>query len=300
MMIWMFSLIADWKDTHLERNALIGVSIMLVVAVANTIDTLIVRVLAGQVSPFFMAFTRAAFGLLAMLPWILRRPEILVTRRYGLHLLRAGLKLASLLLLFLALAQAPLVMVTAIGYAAPVFVSIGAWIVLRERPRALRILAVIIGFGGVLVLLNPRGASFEPALLFAFASALLLAAIQLMLKVMGARESSETLVAWNLIATVPIALIPAIWFWATPTPVEWALLALQGAIGAFNQLMVTRAFQYADASLIAPIDFIRLPLIAAAAWWAFGETVGMTAWIGSTIILVSTILMALSTRRISA
>ena len=296
----MFSLIADGKDTHLERNALIGVAIMLVVAVANTIDTMIVRVLSGQVSPFFMAFTRAAFGLLAMLPWILRRPDILTTRRHGLHILRAALKLASLVLLFVALAQAPLVMVTAIGYAAPVFVSIGAWVILRERPRALRIAAVVIGFVGVLVLLNPRGASFEPALLFAFASALLLAAIQLMLKVMGASESSETLVAWNLIATVPIALIPAAFFWANPTPIEWALLALQGAIGAFNQLMVTRAFQYADASLIAPIDFIRLPLIAAAAWWAFGETVGLTAWIGSTIILVSTILMALSTRRISA
>lgn len=281
-----------------DRAAVLGVSLMLLVAVINAVDAVVVRMLAGEIHPFVIGFTRASFGLAAMLPWMLSRPGLLVTRAYGLHILRAALKLGSLVALFAAIAGAPLASVTAIGFAAPIFVSVGAWVIFREQPRGVRILAAVLGFVGVLAILRPGAVppGVGAALLLALLWALLTATIQLMLKVMGRSENAETLVAWNLIVTVPLALGPALWFWTPPTAAQWGLLAFQGALGAINQAAVTRAFQLADASLIAPIDFLRLPMVALLAYVLFGEVAGMATWIGASLIFVAVALIALTAK----
>ena len=282
-----------------DGSALMGVLLMLLVALMSAADAVVVRLLAGEIHPFVIGFTRVSFGLLAMLPWILRRPEMLRTRRIGVHVLRAALKLGSLVALFAALAGAPLASVTAIGFAAPIFVSVGAWFLLSEQPQSLRVLAAVLGFVGVVTILWPamHGGAAAVALWLALLSALLTATIQLILKVMGRTDRAETLVAWNLIATVPLALGPALWFWTQPTVSQWALLAFQGGLGALNQGCVTRALQLADASLVAPIDFLRLPLVAALAYMFFGEVAVMATWIGASFIVVAVVLMALTTGR---
>ena len=283
-----------------KNPALTGVALMTLVALINAVDACIVRLLSSEVHPFVMGFTRTLFGALAMLPMILRRPGLLGSHWRGLHLLRAVLKLGSLVTLFGALAGAPLATVTAIGFAAPLFVMLGAWLWLAERPHPLRLLAVALGFVGIVVILGPDLAAPQGGigvfLLLALASAVMTAAIQLLLKVMGRRDGAATLVAWNLILTVPIAAIPAALTWSPIGGGIWALLALQGAIGAANQALVTQALQMADASLIAPLDFLRLPLVAALAYVAFGETVGAAVWIGAPLILAASLLIGATAR----
>ncbi|MGP6086365.1 DMT family transporter [Antarctobacter jejuensis] len=281
-----------------DRSELAGVSLMLLASGLGAVDAALIKLMSGGVHPFVMGFTRSLFGLLVVLPWILSRPGILKSNYRFRHVLRAALKLASLLAYFVAFATAPLANVTAIAFTAPIFVTVGAWVFLGETPRALRIAAVAIGFVGVLIVLSPgRGAGVSSGLLFALLGALLTALIQLILKPMSARDSTETLVAWNLIATVPIAAIPALFVWQTPTGTEWMLLALQGALGALAMGCVTRAFYYAEASLIGPVDFLRLPFVAVLGYFFFGQVVQMSTWIGGMVIFVATILMARSARR---
>lgn len=279
------------------QRALIGVAIMALVALGGALDSVIVRLMAGEVHPFVIGFTRAAFGLLAMLPLILRRPAMLKTQARAGHLLRAALKLASLVAVFSALQAAPLATVTAIGFAAPLFVTLGAWLFLSERPGPLRLAGLGLGFFGILTILAPSlGLGQGQALLLALLGAALTATIQLMLKVMGRADRADTLVAWNLILTVPLAAIPAWLFWTWPTPGQWLLLALQGAIGTFSQLGVTRAFQLADASLVAPVDFLRLPFVAAMGLTFFAQVPPITTWIGAMLIFTAILLMAASAR----
>ena len=71
---------------------------------------------------------------------------------------------------------------------------------------------------------------------------------------------------------------------------------MQGVMGALAMAMITRAFSLADASLISPIDFLRLPLIAILAYWIFGQEFEVTTWMGGAMIFVATLLMARSTR----
>jgi len=290
--------VADWLRTNdSDRAAALGMALMLLVAVISAVDAVIIRLVSPSVHPFVIGFTRSLFGLLVVSPWILARPAVLYSQYRCRHVLRAALKLASLIAFFAAFAVAPLADVTAIAFTAPIFVTVGAWIFLAERPRAQRIAAVLIGFVGVLIVLRPAQHSDLPTgLLFALAGALLTAVIQLILKPMSGRDSTETLVAWNLIVTVPLAAIPAVVVWETPSLEQWALLALQGALGALNMWLVTRAFSLAEASLIVPIDFLRLPIVAALAFAIFGQSAPLSTWIGGVAIFVATLLMAGSAR----
>ncbi|OOY14340.1 MULTISPECIES: DMT family transporter [unclassified Thioclava] len=282
----------------IDARALLGMTLMAVVAVGAALDAVIVRHLAGAVHPFQMGFTRVLFGLIAVLPLIVRRPGVLRSEARTAHLVRAALKLGALVTLFAALQAAPIATVTAITFAAPLFVTLGAWLLLSERPGRLRISGLGVGFAGIVVILGPAmGLGAGQALLLALLSALLTAAIQLILKTMGRRDGADTLVVWNLILSVPLALIPAVAVWSWPTPEQWALLALQGVIGAYSQLGVTRALQLADASLVAPIDFLKLPLVAVAGWLFFAEVPRFESWIGAGFILVSILLLAASSRK---
>ncbi|MSU88805.1 EamA family transporter [Rhodobacteraceae bacterium 2CG4] len=285
------------KASDTDRAAVLGVILMLLVAVLNAIDAVIVRSVSPDVHPFVIGFTRALFGLLVFLPWILMRPGVLRSGYRWMHVVRAALKLGSLVAFFAAFALAPLADVTAIAFTAPIFVTIGAWAFLSERPQAARVLAVIAGFAGVVIILRPgQHDGIPPGLLFALLGALLLSIIQLILKPMSARDRTETLVAWNLIVTVPIAAVPAALVWVTPTAEQWLFLAAQGVIGALNMGLVTRALSLADASLIVPFDFLRLPVVAALAYLFFGELVPLQTYVGGAVIFAASLMMARTAR----
>jgi drug/metabolite transporter (DMT)-like permease len=280
-----------------DRSAAIGVALMLLVALFTALDSVIVRLVSPDIHPFVIGFTRSLFGLVVVLPWILSRPGLLRSHYSYRHAVRAVLKLASLVAFFAAFAVAPLADVTAIAFTTPIFVTLGAWLFLTESPRALRILAVATGFLGVLAVLRPgQDGGISAGLLLALLGAVLTAVIQLVLKPMSAKDPTETLVAWNLLLTVPIALVPALWVWTAPTPLQWGLLALQGALGALSMFLVTRAFALAEASLLSPIDFLRLPIVAALGFVVFGQTVAPTTWLGGVAIFAATLLMARSAR----
>lgn len=279
------------------KSAIIGVLLMVIVAIIGATDAVIVRHLSRDIHPFVIGFTRALFGCLAFLPFLIIRPGVLRSQYRILHLVRAALKLGALVAFYFAYATAPLTDVTAIAFTAPLFVTVGAWLLLSESPRALRIVAVIVGFAGVLLVLRPgHSPPMATGLLLAFAGALLTAIIQLMLKPMTGRDAPTTLVAWNLIVSVPIAAIPASLYWTPPQADAWVLLALQGVLGGLNMGLVTRAFSLSEASLLVPIEFLRLPLVAALAYVAFGEVVAVTTWFGACTIFAATLLMVVSAR----
>ncbi|WP_138470221.1 DMT family transporter [Poseidonocella sp. HB161398] len=281
-----------------QQQARAGLLIMVAVTIGGAADSVIVRLLAGEIPAMQIGFTRALFGVVALAPLIARRPEILRTSARWSHVLRAALKLVSLVLLFAALQRAPLATVTAIGFASPLFVALGAWLVLSEVPDGFRSAGLMLGFAGIVVILGPAlGEAQGPALMLALGSAVTTAAIQLMLKVMGRADGALTLVAWNLIASVPLALLPAALVWVWPSPLQWGLLAAQGVIGTACQLGVTRALQLADASLVAPVDFLRLPFVALAAWLVFAELPPPATFLGGAMVFAAVMVLSLAARR---
>ncbi|PJF09310.1 DMT family transporter [Pseudorhodobacter sp. MZDSW-24AT] len=252
------------------------------------VDAAIVRAIDGDVHPFVIAFFRASFGALVVLPLVILRPAVLqsvFTLRQ--HMLRAGLKLAALVAFFAAFAQGPLTDVTAIAFTSPLFVVVGAALMLGERLGLLKLIALGLGFVGALVILGPQGAGLTWGMGFALSGAVMQAVIQLMLKSMSSGDSTATLVVLNLLLTVPMAAVLAATVWVPPTLPQLGLLALQGVLGAACMVMMTHAFRLADASVVAPIDFLRLPLIALLGWLVFSETARPATWVGGGLISVA-------------
>ena len=270
-------------------------------AALAAVDAAIVRTLDGGVHPFVIGFFRAAFGALAVLPLVLARPEIMKTRfPIAQHATRAGLKLLALVAFFAAFSQGPLSDVTAIAFTSPVFVVLGAAMMLGERLGPMRIAAVAVGLAGALLIVGPTGTGLSLAMGFALSGALMQAVIQLMLKSMSSGDRTATLVVWNLFLTVPLAFVLALPFWVTPSWDQLGLLALQGVLGAGCMALMTHAFSLADASIIAPVDFLRLPLVAALGYALFSEVAQPSTLAGGVLICAAALLASRASRRVKS
>lgn len=261
-------------------------------------DAVVVRQLGGALHPFVIGFFRALFGAIAVLPLVLAKPDLLRSA-YPLHLhaFRAGLKLLALVAFFAAFSsQEPLANVTAIAFTSPIFVVIGASLALRERLRFRRLLALAVGFSGAMVIVGPAGGGLSLAIGMALAGAVMQSVIQLMLKSMSNDDPIATLVLLNLFLTVPIALLLALPFWTRPELWQLALLALQGVLGAASMALMTHAYSLADASIVAPVDFLRLPFVALLGYLVFGEISGLPTWIGGGLICTAALLASHASR----
>jgi drug/metabolite transporter (DMT)-like permease len=276
-----------------DRTIMVASCYVALAAALAAADAAVIRLLAGEVHPFVIGFFRSVFGLAVILPLIATRPHILKSGYRFQHVSRAALKLAALVCYFVAFAAAPLADAMAIMFMTPIFLMIGAWLWLGEAFTLTKLFAAVTGFLGALVIIQPGAAgAVAPALLFALGGSALQALVQLMLKRMSDKDNTETLVAWNLIVTVPLAAVPALFFWSTPDLRQFSLLALQGVMGAINMTLMTKAFSMAEASHIAPMDFLRLPFVAVMAWVLFGEVAGFSTWIGAGVIFLSTLAVA--------
>lgn len=277
------------------ERSLLAAALMVVAAILNSVDAVIVRMLAGEVHPLMIGFFRSFFGLVVVLPWVLARVNLKASPYRFQHVLRAGLKLASLVALFVAFAHAPLADATAINFTMPVFLVLGAWLFLGERIGLSSVVGVIAGLVGIVIIIRPGASAFDPWLLFALAGAILTAASQLMLRRMAVHDTTQRLVAWNLIATVPLGFVAMLPVWAAPDIGQLALLALQGGLGALNMTLITRAFGLASASFLAPFDFLRLPVVACLAFLLFAEIAPLQTWVGAAIIFGSALFATGST-----
>lgn len=276
-----------------SRNAELAVGLAALAAVLAAADAALVRALDGAVHPLMIGFTRALFGALAVLPLVALRPGVLRSA-YPLrqHALRAGLKLVAMVCFFAAFVRGPLTDVTAIAFTSPVFVVLGAALTLGERLGAAKVLALTAGFAGALLIVSPAGAGLTWAIGFALTGAVVQAVIQIMLKSMSAGDSTATLVVLNLLLTVPVALVLALPVMTWPAPGALALLAVQGVAGAACMALMTHAFSLAEASVVAPVDFLRLPLVALAGYAFFGEIARPATWIGGAMICAAALMIA--------
>ncbi|THV20958.1 DMT family transporter [Peteryoungia ipomoeae] len=256
-------------------------------------DAVIVRALDGAVHPFVIAFYRALFGAILLVPFLAVRPQVLSsTHSVGQHAIRAVFKLFAMVAFFAAFGMGPLADVTAIAFMSPIFVVLGAAFLLGERPGARMFAAALIGFAGAMVIVGPSPAGLSLAIFLALIGALLQAGIQLILKSMSKGDSTSTLVVWNLLLTVPISLVLAIPFFTMPGHRELMLLALQGVVGTSCMGLMTHAMSLAPASVVAPVDFLRLPLVALGGIAFFNETIALTTVVGALLICLAALIAA--------
>lgn len=252
-----------------------------------------IRYAARSLHSFEIVFFRNFIGLLFLLPMMLRAPGLIRRDRMKTHLGRATSGFIATMGTFYAVANAPLADVLAINYTAPLFGTLGAVMVLGERIRARRIVALAVGFAGMLLVLRPGHLPFTAGIAAAIISAVSTGYSIVAMRSLVGLDDSRAVAAWTFILTTIPSLAVALFVWAAPPPAAWPLLAGIGAAAAIGQLTLTRAFSLSEASAVLPLDFVRFGLVTAAGVLLFGEHYDGFTLAGGALILLSTIYLAL-------
>ena len=262
----------------------------------------LLRGLSLALSPFQTQFLRYAFGLLVMVPFILRsgvgayRPHTVKGQ-----FMRGGVHTLGLCLWFLAVPHVTLADTTALGFTTPIFIMIGAVLVLGERLRWERWIAALIGFAGVLIVVAPKLSGGGGWLLVMLASSPVFAASFLMTKALTKFDKPEVIVAWQAITVTVCSLPLGLLQWHTPSALQWGAFLLCGILGSAGQYCLTRSFTIADISATQSVKFLELVWAAALGWLVFSDLPSRSTLIGGIVICGSTLWIARrESRRASA
>lgn len=246
-------------------------------------------------------FWRQAIVLPLLVGWAMTHGGLSMfrTRRPGTHARRAMMGLTGMALNFGGMIYLPMAEATTINLSVPIFAVIFAALFLGEPTGRQRWSAVIIGFLGVLVVLNPttvvaNGFRGDHGLgtLIALGGAIMTALITIQVRDLSRTESPVSIVFWfSMISLVPLAL--ALPFVITPHDAsEWAILAGLGLLGAVVQMSLTGALRLAPVAVVAPMDYSSLLWAIAFGWYFFGTFPADTTWVGAPLIIASGLFIA--------
>lgn len=247
-----------------------------------------IRLASSQLHAFEIAFFRNFFGFVFALPLLMHHGMgILKTDKLSLYVGRCLIGIVSMLCGFYAIVHLPLAKAVTISYSTPLFVTILAVLFLGEMVRLRRWTAVGLGFIGVLVIMRPGAETFDANTLVALTAAVLSAIVAISIKVLSRTEKPDAIVLWTTMLWVPLSLVPALFVWTWPTGWTWAWIVAAGFFGTAGHMFWTRALKRGDASMLTPISFMQVPIVALLAWWLFDETVTVWTAVGAAIIFVA-------------
>ena len=255
--------------------------------VAATLMAVTARFLGDRIHATEVAFFRAAFGWLSVMPFVIAAgPRILRTQRPGQHLVRGVFGGISMLSLFYSIMHLPLADATTYSFTRGMFLIVLAALFLGEPFRFARVFAIVAGFAGMLVMLRPQ-MGVQPAALVALGGAFFTAFSVASVKLLMRTESPVTVMFYFGLCSTLLTLVPALFVWVTPNPWEMALRLLVGALGALNQTLFLRAYRATDATVLAPFEYTQLLTAALFGYLFFGDVPGPYTWIGAGIIVAA-------------
>ncbi|QDA35977.1 DMT family transporter (plasmid) [Paracoccus liaowanqingii] len=256
------------------------------------------REMAETLSIRQVLFFRALVGLFVILA-VGRAvfPEIRRMQQVPLHLARNVVHFTAQYFWTIGIVLLPLASVFALEFTMPIWVTLFAWLLLREKVSRQRLLATAGGFIGVLVIVRPGIGMVDPAAGLVLIAAAGYGLSLIMVKRLTGHCSPGAIVVWMILIQLPLGLIAALTDWRPVhvTDVPWMLVAGIGALSA--HFCQAQALKRLEASVVIPIDFLRVPMAAVVGFYAYGEAIDLWVFLGGGIILLSNLQAVLAERR---
>lgn len=249
------------------------------------------RELSTEMGTFSILFFRSLIGLIIMLAVCARHGwHHARTPQFGAHLLRNLAHYGGQFGWFFGIALLPLAQVFAIEFTIPIWTLLMAMLFLGEKLNRWRMLAVTFGIAGMLVILRPGMADLNIAMLAVLGGALGYAVSYVMTKRIIARDSALTVLFYMTVIQLPIGFFAALPGWVTPSPAMWPWLFVVGATALSAHFCVTHALALADAMIVIPMDFLRLPLIAFVGAIFYAEPLDPLLFVGTAMMVMGNML----------
>ncbi|HUG23517.1 DMT family transporter [Piscinibacter sp.] len=256
-------------------------SLMVVIAVAG-------REATRELAVFQIMALRSVIGLLLLYPLIRASGGFaaMKTARPGHHALRNAVHYAAQYGWFVALTLIPLAQVVAIEFTMPIWTAVLAVAFLGERMNVWKTLAVALGLLGVGLIVRPAASGVSLGQAIALAAAVGFAVSVTMTKSLTRSDSAVVIIFWMLVVQSLIGLVPALAVWRWPSAGVWGWVLVVAFCGTFSHYCMARALRHADATVVVPMDFLRVPLTAAAGWLVYSERIDLVTALGAALILI--------------
>jgi drug/metabolite transporter (DMT)-like permease len=258
---------------------------MLIVAVAG-------RETTRELNVFQIMEVRSIIGLLMLYPLIRMHGGFaaMKTSRPLQHIGRNLVHYAAQLGWFFALTLIPLGQVVSIEFTMPIWTAILAASFLAERMTVWKISAIVLGVVGVIIIVRPATGEINPGQLIALGAAFGFGISIAMMKSLTRTENALAIIFWMLVIQGAAGFFPALYVWIWPTTYAWGWMVVIAFCGTFSHYCMARAMLHADATVVLPMDFLRVPLTATAGWLIYSEQLDMFTVLGAMLILTGNLL----------
>jgi drug/metabolite transporter (DMT)-like permease len=260
-------------------------ALMLIVTVAG-------REATRELNVFQIMEVRTILGFLMLYPLIRFNGGFaaMTTSRPLQHIARNLIHYAAQLGWFFALTLIPLAQVVSIEFTMPIWTAILAAGFLGERMTVWKIAAIVLGVVGVVVIVRPATGEINPGQMIALGAAVGFGISIAMMKSLTRTETTLTIIFWMQVIQAAAGFIPALYVWIWPSAYAWGWMVVIAFCGTFSHYCMARAMLYADATVVVPMDFLRVPLTAAAGWLLYSERLDMFTVLGAALILTGNLL----------
>lgn len=270
------------------KHPIFGVALMLgAMAVLPGIDV-IAKILGAEGLPVLqIVWARLALGAVLTLPFALRiaGPRGLWPARPVYHLIRAAFLVSATFCFFLSLRWLPIADALAIFFVQPLIVTLLSALILREHVGPRRLIAVAVGFIGTLIIIRPGLTEVNPGSWLALGAGGFLACYFVMTRaISGQAHAMVTTFQTSLLGGLILSTV--IWtVWVPPTPAQWGLFVALAFIATFGHLMIVRAYDHAEASLLAPLAYTEMVTSVILGWIFFRDFPDFWTFVGVGILI---------------
>jgi drug/metabolite transporter (DMT)-like permease len=270
-------------------------ALMLIVAIAG-------RETTRELNVFQIMEVRSLIGFLMLYPLVRRSGGFaaMKTSRPLQHIGRNLVHYAAQLGWFYALTLIPLGEVVSIEFTMPIWTAILAASFLGERMTVGKISAIVLGVVGVIVIVRPVAGAINPGQLIALGAAVGFGISVAMMKSLTRTESTVAIIFWMIVIQGAAGFFPSLYVWIWPSLHAWGWIVVIAFCGTFSHYCMARAMLHADATVVLPMDFLRVPLTATAGWLIYSERLDMFTLLGAALILTGNLLNLLSAAPVPA
>ena len=234
-----------------------------------------------------IVFFRNLFGLLVLAPWLWQAGRAyLRTHVPHLHVLRGVAGVSAMYCFFYAIGHIKLADAMLFKLTSPLFIPVVAFFWLSERMAVAVRWALVVGFVGVILVLQP-GEHIDPVMLIALAGSVLAALAKTTVRRLSTTEPALRVVFYFAVVALGVSAVPLLWAWQTPTTEEWLLLVLVGVLATLGQLFMTRGYGAAPASQVGVYTYSAVLFGAAYGWLIWGETWDMVSFAGAILVVLA-------------
>jgi drug/metabolite transporter (DMT)-like permease len=264
---------------------------------AGWLAFMLVMVVAGRegmrgLNVFELMEVRSVLGFVLLYPLIYRNGGFatLKTRRLPLHIARNLIHYGAQLGWFFALTLIPIGQVVAIEFTMPIWTAILAATFLGERVTQWKITAILLGMIGVIIIVRPATGEVNPGQLIALAAAVGFGISMALVKSLTRTESALAVIFWMLVVQSVAGFLPTLYVWTWPSAQIWGWMIVIAVCGTFSHYCLANALRYADATIVVPMDFLRVPLTATVGWLLYAERLDLLTVLGAILILTGNLL----------